>query len=255
MAEQHQQELQEGSSFLPTSPSLINTPMPWLDLTSNTIAVPSTPRGVFNQPALDLEQLEQDLTLDDIEFMKRLDKVAASQPVDLEKFDFDFSDFNNSSFLPTSTAPSNQHCSAVDNFFDMADYSMDIASMMQAVSNPTQTQTAPATQKPVSPKVPKVSSTLSSSTTAKDGKIRKRRPKQCVPEHLKDEKYYERRRKNTEAARRNRALKKQSELLKQSRLPALEKEKEELVDEVALLQEELKHLREAVRARLLSLQQ
>jgi hypothetical protein len=80
------------------------------------------------------------------------------------------------------------------------------------------------------------------------GPVRKRRKKVPVPDHLKDEKYWERRRKNTAAARRNRELKRLQQAEKKDRLPALESRNRELVDELVLLEQELILLRQAARA-------
>eukprot|EP00050_Salpingoeca_kvevrii_P013042 m.26567 g.26567 ORF g.26567 m.26567 type:complete len:337 (+) comp4616_c0_seq1:339-1349(+) len=81
------------------------------------------------------------------------------------------------------------------------------------------------------------------------GQVRKRRPKQFVPDEKKDAKYWERRKKNNEAARRNRERKRQEQQAQKSHIEILDEQKKELVDEVTLLRRELQVLREAVRAR------
>jgi len=82
-------------------------------------------------------------------------------------------------------------------------------------------------------------------------KPRKRAPKIPVPEELKDDKYWRKRARNNEAARRNRARKKMEKLAEAERLTMLNETHTGLVDEVALLQTELKALRVALRDRLL----
>jgi len=79
---------------------------------------------------------------------------------------------------------------------------------------------------------------------------RRRAPKVAVPESQKDEKYWAYRKKNNEAARLNRLRKKKEREAQAQRLPALDAEKEQLEDEVALLNEELKSLRQALKSRL-----
>jgi hypothetical protein len=83
------------------------------------------------------------------------------------------------------------------------------------------------------------------------GGARKRAQKVPVPDHLKDAKYFARRAKNNEAARRNRAMKKLQKAAEKSLLPQLDAKREQLVDEVSLLQQELKGLRQALRERLI----
>lgn len=80
---------------------------------------------------------------------------------------------------------------------------------------------------------------------------RQRAPKVAVSEERKDAKYWARREKNNAAARRNRALKKEEKVIEKSLLPALDAQNVELVDEVLLLQRELRTLREALRDRLI----
>lgn len=83
------------------------------------------------------------------------------------------------------------------------------------------------------------------------GRHRVRAPKVAVPDEKKDAKYWARREKNNAAARRNRMLKRQEKTKEKSKLPVLTAKNEELVDEVMLLKQELRGLREALRERLI----
>lgn len=81
-------------------------------------------------------------------------------------------------------------------------------------------------------------------------KKRKRAKKIPVPGHLKDAKYYARRKRNNEMARRNRMMKKKEKEAYNARLPELNALNTELVDEVSLLKSELQTLRAVLRTRL-----
>lgn len=74
------------------------------------------------------------------------------------------------------------------------------------------------------------------------GGVDHRSGRQSVDEEAKDEKYWERRRKNNQAAKKSRDLKRQKEMDVAQKAAALEEENRELRDEVKKLKEYLKTL-------------
>lgn len=79
---------------------------------------------------------------------------------------------------------------------------------------------------------------------------RKRAPKVPVPEEKKTARYLERRIKNTEAARRNREIKRSMHKVTYDPLPALDERKAILTDQCTLLMAEVRALEEQVTRRL-----
>lgn len=82
---------------------------------------------------------------------------------------------------------------------------------------------------------------------------RRRRPKTSVPEEKKDARYRARRLRNTEAAARNRAVKRMQSKAEKERLRELANQQSELLDEVDFLNMELAALTALVREQLESL--
>eukprot|EP00049_Salpingoeca_infusionum_P017198 m.352110 g.352110 ORF g.352110 m.352110 type:complete len:314 (+) comp16442_c0_seq1:486-1427(+) len=83
---------------------------------------------------------------------------------------------------------------------------------------------------------------------------RKRRPKQRVPDHVRNTDAYQRRRKrNTEAARRNRELKRKETATKKKKETAVELENRSLRTEVKTLNSQLEELKQLAAERVASL--
>ena len=78
----------------------------------------------------------------------------------------------------------------------------------------------------------------------KSGGVRRRNDRQYVDESAKDDKYWERRRKNNQAAKRSRDLRREKEMVLKERAAYLEEENRQLREEVQKLKEYLKALNE-----------
>ena len=78
----------------------------------------------------------------------------------------------------------------------------------------------------------------------KSGDVRPRNDRQYVDEIAKDDKYWERRRKNNQAAKRSRDLRREKEMVLKERAAYLEEENRQLREEVQKLKEYLKALNE-----------
>ena len=81
-------------------------------------------------------------------------------------------------------------------------------------------------------------------TFPKSGGVRPRGDRRTVDESAKDDKYWERRRKNNQAAKRSRDLKRQKEMTVKERAACLEDENRQLREEVQKLKEYIKTLDE-----------
>ena len=155
--------------------------------------------------------------------------------------------------LPELEAPSAPDAtSCVDAFFETA----DMLTLDDLLSDPTTTAATPALTMTTTTTDNARYTTAATTALARPTKRtasqqpRKRAPKQPVPDHKKDAKYFERRRKNNAAARANRELKRAERQQERSRLQQLDAIQMQLLDDVDQLNLELAELTDLVRARL-----
>jgi len=274
------------SSTLPSEQAMPGTPLPSIASLELTLPVSTTPRGVFNAMLADLKTPVggAECTTYDLESLfSPFAHAAAEGEIDLDKvitpaafYQMADSLSIEDMFAAVREANLQAATNTVTGSFGVPDVDMNmvedalasvpssIVEDMEEACVPTVTTARRRSARPSRTPLSRVATAaVSADTGSKVTATRKSRPKRvtdakrrrapkvAVAEDLKDEKYWARREKNNAAARRNRAMKKAQKAAEQSKLPRLNQKNMELVDEVLMLRQELKGLREALRQRLI----
>lgn len=262
---------------------MFGTPLPSIASTELTLSVSTTPRGVFNAMLADLKTPVggAECNVYDLErLFSPFADAAAEGEIDLNKVVTPSAFFRMADTLRIedmfSAALGQQPATnAITAAFGVPDVDMNtmadalasvpssIVEDMEEAMVPTDVGSQPrrsarASRRPLSRVVAAATAAgakVTSSRKSKPKRVpagkRQRAAKVPVADELKDDKYWARREKNNAAARRNRAMKKCQKAAEKSKLPLLNQQNVELVDEVLMLRQELKGLRVALRQRLI----